>query len=47
MASIANATHHAAPPSPLEPALGALQEARERTLALVSHLNEGELARVR
>jgi gamma-glutamyl hercynylcysteine S-oxide synthase len=46
MASIANATHHAAPPSPPEPALAALQEARERTLALVAHLNEGDLARV-
>jgi gamma-glutamyl hercynylcysteine S-oxide synthase len=46
MASIANATHHAAPPSPQEPALCALQETRERTLALVEHLSEGDLARV-
>jgi iron(II)-dependent oxidoreductase len=46
MASIATATHQAATPSPEEQVLGALGEARERTLALVSHLDEDQLTRV-
>ncbi len=41
MASTATATHQAATPSPEELVLGALEEARERTLALVSHLERG------
>jgi gamma-glutamyl hercynylcysteine S-oxide synthase len=46
MASTATATHQAAPPSPEEQVLGALDDARERTLALVSHLEEDQLTRV-
>ena len=39
MASTVTATHHAATPSPEEQVLAALSDARERTLALVSHLD--------
>lgn len=40
------ATHQAAPPSPREQVLTALEDARERTLALVSHLSEEQLTAV-
>jgi gamma-glutamyl hercynylcysteine S-oxide synthase len=40
------ATHQAAPPSPQEQALAALDDARAHTLALVSHLSEEELTAV-
>ena len=43
MASTATATHQAAPPSPREQVLTALEDARERTLALVSHLSEEQI----
>jgi gamma-glutamyl hercynylcysteine S-oxide synthase len=46
MASTVTATHHAAAPSPEEQVLGALGNAREHTLELVSHLSEEELTRV-
>ncbi|HEY2283820.1 MAG TPA: SUMF1/EgtB/PvdO family nonheme iron enzyme [Solirubrobacteraceae bacterium] len=46
MASTATATHQAATPSPEELVLGALDDAREGTLALVSHLNDEQLTRV-
>jgi iron(II)-dependent oxidoreductase len=46
MASTVTATHHAAAPSPEEQVLAALADARERTLALVSHLSEEELTTV-
>ena len=46
MASTVTATHQAATPSPEEQVLAALGDARERTLALVSHLSEEELTRV-
>jgi iron(II)-dependent oxidoreductase len=46
MASTVTATHQAAEPSPEELVLGALQDARERTFALVSHLDERQLTRV-
>lgn len=47
MASIAPATHQAAPPSPeQQQALTALAQAREHTLALVAHLGEEDLAKV-
>jgi iron(II)-dependent oxidoreductase len=46
MASIAPATHQAAPPSPQEQVLAALDDAREHTLALVSHLSEAQLTAV-
>jgi iron(II)-dependent oxidoreductase len=46
MASTVTATHHAAAPSPEEQVLAALNDARERTLALVSHLDEDQLTRV-
>jgi iron(II)-dependent oxidoreductase len=46
MASIATATHQAATPSPAELVLEALGDAREGTLALVSHLSEEQLMRV-
>ena len=46
MASIATATHQAAIPSPEELVLDALGAARERTLALVAHLDEEDLSRV-
>jgi iron(II)-dependent oxidoreductase len=46
MASTVTATHHAAMPSPEEQVLAALDDARERTLALVSHLDEDQLTRV-
>jgi iron(II)-dependent oxidoreductase len=46
MASTVTATHQAATPSPEELVLGALEDARERTLALVSHLDEDQLTRV-
>jgi iron(II)-dependent oxidoreductase len=43
MASTVTATHHAATPSPEEQVLAALDDAREGTLALVSHLSEEQL----
>src|ERR1700691_6240140 len=46
MASTATATHQAAPPSPEESVLAGLEDARERTLALVSHLDEDQLTAV-
>jgi len=46
MASTVTATHHAAAPSPEEQVLAALGDARERTLALVSHLSAEELTTV-
>ncbi len=46
MASTATATHQAATPSPEELVLGALDDARAGTLALVSHLSEEQLTRV-
>jgi iron(II)-dependent oxidoreductase len=46
MASTVTVTHQAATPSPEEQVLGALSDAREHTLALVSHLNEDQLMRV-
>ncbi len=46
MASTVTATHHAAAPSPEEQVLAALSDARERTLALVSHLSEEQLTTV-
>jgi gamma-glutamyl hercynylcysteine S-oxide synthase len=46
MASTVTATHHAAAPSPEEQVLVALEDARERTLALVSHLSEEQLTAV-
>ncbi|MGA8364885.1 MAG: SUMF1/EgtB/PvdO family nonheme iron enzyme [Solirubrobacteraceae bacterium] len=46
MASTVTATHQAAAPSPEEQVLAALDDAREGTLALVSHLNEQELTTV-
>jgi iron(II)-dependent oxidoreductase len=46
MASTVTATHHAAAPSPEEQVLAALDDAREHTLALVSHLSEEELTTV-
>lgn len=46
MASTATATHLAATPSPEELVLGALDDARAGTLALVSHLNDEQLTRV-
>jgi gamma-glutamyl hercynylcysteine S-oxide synthase len=46
MASIATATHQAAAPSPEERVLGALMQARERTLALVAGLSEEDLTKV-
>jgi iron(II)-dependent oxidoreductase len=46
MASTATATHQAATPSAEELVLGALDDAREGTLALVAHLSEEQLARV-
>ena len=46
MASTVTATHQAATPSPEEQVLAALTDARERTLALVSHLDEDQLTRV-
>jgi len=46
VASIATATHQAATPSPAELVLRALDDAREGTLALVSHLSEEQLTRV-
>jgi gamma-glutamyl hercynylcysteine S-oxide synthase len=46
MASIATATHHAAPPSPEQPMSAALADARAQTLALVAHLGEEELSAV-
>jgi gamma-glutamyl hercynylcysteine S-oxide synthase len=46
MARTATANHHAASPGPEEQALCALGHARERTLALVAHLGEEDLAKV-
>ncbi len=46
MASTVTATHHATTPSPEEQVLAALSDAREHTLALVSHLNEDQLTHV-
>ena len=46
MASTATATHQAAPPSPEEQVLSALDDAREHTLALVAGLGEEDLSRV-
>jgi iron(II)-dependent oxidoreductase len=46
MACTATATHQAAPPSPEEQVLGALDQARERTLASVAHLTDEDLSRV-
>ncbi len=46
MARTATATHQAAPPSPGEQVLDALEETRQRTLALVAHLDETDLTRV-
>ncbi|HEY2535714.1 MAG TPA: SUMF1/EgtB/PvdO family nonheme iron enzyme [Solirubrobacteraceae bacterium] len=46
MASTATATHQAATPSPEALVLGALEDARAGTLALVSHLNDDQLTRV-
>jgi iron(II)-dependent oxidoreductase len=46
MASIATATHQAAPPSPEEQVLSALDRAREHTLALVAHLGVQEMTKV-
>ena len=46
MASTVTATHQAATPSPEEQVLAALDDAREGTLALVSHLSEEELTTV-
>jgi gamma-glutamyl hercynylcysteine S-oxide synthase len=46
MASTATATHQAAEPSPEELVLGALRDARERTFALVSHLDDEQLRSV-
>jgi len=46
MARTATATHQAAPPSPQEQALDALSQARERTLALVAHLDDEHLTKV-
>jgi gamma-glutamyl hercynylcysteine S-oxide synthase len=46
MASTVTATHQAATPSPEEQVLGALDDAREGTLALVSHLDDDQLTRV-
>jgi iron(II)-dependent oxidoreductase len=46
MACIATATHQAAPSSPEQQVLDALSDTRERTFALVAHLDEDDLARV-
>jgi len=46
MASTATATHQAATPSPEEQVLDALGAARERTLTLVTHLDEADLTKV-
>jgi gamma-glutamyl hercynylcysteine S-oxide synthase len=46
MASTVTATHQAAAPSPEEQVLAALDDARKRTLALVSHLGEEQLTAV-
>ncbi len=46
MASTATATHQAATPSPEALVLGALEDARAGTLALVSHLDDDQLTRV-
>jgi gamma-glutamyl hercynylcysteine S-oxide synthase len=46
MARTATATRQAAPPSPEEQVLSALGDTRERTLALVAHLDEDDLTRV-
>jgi iron(II)-dependent oxidoreductase len=46
MACTATATHQAAPPRPEQQVLDALSDARERTLALVAHLGDDDLARV-
>jgi iron(II)-dependent oxidoreductase len=46
MASTVTATHQASPPSPEEQALDGLARARERTLALVAHLDEDDLTKV-
>ena len=46
MACTATATHQAAPPSPEERVLSALDDARERTFALVAGLTDEDLSRV-